>query len=428
MGIPGATPERSAVSTVGYFLLQRWRFAQCPSTKTMNTPHKGPNPGAGVFIPNATSSPGLPSSCSMNPQTPLPAGQGLPSTSSSPRIDWSSGDAKGHRRSLTRHVHSLSEPNRDLISHELDSFNPSTGPRTSYTSPRRPVQRLMPDDPRSRGSPLKPAQNEGIRTSKNPHTYSAARHGHRAKASTDMGSVGVRTMAHRQNSEPSQRLRVRSAGSTNYGDDPFPFHVPGIANRVGSDGGFPTKFQHQLSHAALVPQYPPMYNQTRPLYMHSPSLTSSMPFQNNNSFSQSSACVFPSHSFSSNQPFHKAQESFQIENNDDISQTNFFEPYAPATPTPNHATPQPQVNPYAQDANGLSGQPYYQGSNSFTQQQVIAYKAKTLFSLLIRLRSNTTFTLLSGLIESCSPIKGQPETCLYLRTYVKGFSSRRKQL
>lgn len=372
MGTPEATPERSAVSTVGHVLLEHWRTAKCLNTKTMNTPHKGPNPGAGVFIPNATSSPGLPSSFSMNPQTPLPAGQGLQSKSSPAQADWSYGDAKGHRRSLTRHVYSLSEPNRDMLSHELDSFNPSTGSRTSYTSPRRPAQRSMPDDPRSRGSPLKPAQDEGTRASKNPHTYSAARHGHRAKASTDMGSVGVRTMAHRQNSEPNQRLRVRSAGSTNYGDDPIPLYVPGVANRVGSDGGFPAKFQHQISHAALAPQYPHMYNQTRPLYMHSPSFTSSMSFHNNNSFSQSSACVFPSHSFSSNQPFHKAQESFQIENNDDISQSNFFEPYAPATPTPNHATPQPQVNPYAQDANGLSGQPYYQGSNSYTQQQVIA--------------------------------------------------------
>lgn len=394
----------------------------------MSTPHKGPNPGAGIFIPNGTSSPGLRSSFSMNPQTPLPVGQDLQSTSSSPQVKWSSGDAKGNRGALARHVYSLSEPNRDLLSHGLDSFNLSNGSRTTYSSPRRLAQRSMPDDPRSLGSPLKPAQYEGTKTPKSLHTHSAVRHGNRAKASTDMGSEGCRTIAHRQISEPNQRPRVRSAGSTNYNDNPIPLYVPGVANRLGCDGGLPAGFQHQLSHTALAPQYPHMYNQTRPLYMHGPSLAPSMSFQDNNPFSQSSAHVFPSHSFSSNQPFHKAQESFQIENNDDISQSNFFEPYAPATPTPNHATPQPQVNPYTQDANGLAGPAYYQGSNSYTQQQVIALTAITPFSLLIRLRSNTTSMLPWGLIESCSPTKGQPEIYSYPRTYVKVFSSRQRQL
>ncbi len=362
----------------------------------------------------------------MNPQTPLPAGQDRQSTSSSPQVDWSCGDSESGRRAPARHVYSLSEPNKDLFSNGL---NPSTlpfTPHTSYSSPRRHAQRSMPDDPQSRGSPLKPAQNQDVKSSKSSRTYSAVRRGKsRAQACPDMGSYEGHKMVNRQSSEPSQSMRARSTGSINCNDDPIPFYVPNFANRLGSDRGvFPGGFQHQ----PIPQQYPPMHNQTRPLYMHAPTLTHSMSFHNDNSFGQSTAYVFPSHSFSSNQPFHKAQGCFQVENNDDISQSSFFEPYAPGTPTPNHATPQPQVNPYAQDANGLGGPAYFQGSNNYAQQQVIVSIIVTLVSLLTRRRSNITSTRHWDPIESCSLIRELPKTCLYPRTYVKLFSSRQKQL
>ena len=393
----------------------------------MDKLYKGPNPCAGTFTPISISSPRLHVSSSTNPQTPVPVGQDLRSPSLEYQVDLSNGDSKGYHYNLGRHIHSFSEPNRDKpSSKQLDLASESVGSRTEHSLPRQSEQRSMYYDPRSRGSPLKSSQAEETRPSKNSRKYRfEGRCEDRNQACPDSRAGGSNMRVHRQHSEPNQRQILWTTGPTSNGNDHIPFYVPDFTNRLKNEtGNLPDAFYQQFPLA----QHPPIYNQTRPLHSDTPRSMRSTAIHSNGPFEPISAHVFPSHSLSSNQPFHKAQSSFQIENNDEISQPNFFESFASATSTPAHATPQPQVNPYAQDANGLAGPAYYQGSNNYAQQQVIASIVHRLVPSLTRCRFSTTSTLLSGLIESSSLIREQQETFLYLRTYVKVFSNRQRQL
>ena len=329
----------------------------------MDKTYKNPNPHAGSFTPNNHSSPGIHSSSSTNPRTPVPSGPQWPSFID--QIGWSYGNSEEHRQTLGRHVLSLSEPGRDRYSSgQFNSLSPSSGPYKGYSLPRCHARISMYDDPRSRGSPLRPTQHEDTGLFDNGMIHRRGRRsGDRRQAKSDLGYGG----AHKWGQ--GQRSKSRLTGFMNYNDDPIPLRVPGFANGLGPDTGTsPDTFQQQLPHTTH--DHLSMYNQFRPIFLQNPSITHDTSVPTDIPVNQSSAYFFPSHSLSSNQPFHKAQESLQIENNDEISQPNFFEPYPPATSTPAHATPQPQVNPYAQDANGLTGSAYFQGSNSYGQQQV----------------------------------------------------------
>lgn len=392
----------------------------------MDKLYKGPNPCAGTFTPSSVSSPRLHAPSSIDPRTPVPVSQDLRSPSLEYQVNWSYGETKGYH-SLARHIHSFSEPNREKpFSKQLDLVSASVGSRTQHSLPRQREQKSMYDDPRSRGSPLQPSQVADTRPSKNSRRYRVGgRCEYRIHACPDSRGRGGNMRVHRQHSEPNQRQSLWSTGPTNSGNDHNPLYIPDFSKRLKNDAeNHPDAFQQQLSPAP----HPPMYNQTRPLYSDTSRVAHSTAFHSNGPFEPISASVFPSHSLSSNQQFHKAQGFFQIENNDEISQPNFFEPFASATSTPAHATPQPQVNPYAQDANSLAGPAYYQGSNSYAQQQVMASIVHILVPSLTRCRFSTIFTLLSGLIESSSLIRKPPETFSYLRTYVKVFSSRQRQL
>ena len=331
----------------------------------MEKSYKGPNPLAGSFTPNNLSSPGVRSSSSTYPRTPVPAGPQSPSFID--QVDWSYGDSEGYRRTLGRHVASLSEPSRDkYFSGQPNSLSPSFSPYTRHSLPRRQAPTSMYDDPQSRGSPLKPTQHEDIRPFEDGAGHRPGRRRRdRNQARSDSGYGGGLSLDQWQHSKP------RLTAFMNQNDDPIPFLVPASTNRFGADTGVSRDtFQKQLPHTTH--DQLSMYNQFRPVFLQNRSVAHDVSVRDDIPVTQSSAYVFPSHSLSSNQPFHKAQGSSQIENSDEISQPNFFEPYPPAASTPAHATPQPQVNPYAQDANDLTGSAYFQGSNSYAQQQVIA--------------------------------------------------------
>ena len=69
------------------------------------------------------------------------------------------------------------------------------------------------------------------------------------------------------------------------------------------------------------------------------------------------------------QTYH-AQRMYQGETNGAMATANPYDPFTAATPslaTANHATHQPQVNPYTQDTNNIGGASYYQGQNNFAQ-------------------------------------------------------------
>ena len=73
--------------------------------------------------------------------------------------------------------------------------------------------------------------------------------------------------------------------------------------------------------------------------------------------------------FSNATPLYKTYGKSQGDNNHDASQINLFEQYTtptPSLPSTSH-TPQPQVNPYAQDSTTLGVAAYYQGSNNYPQ-------------------------------------------------------------
>ena len=354
---------------------------KAPDSATMSRIYKGPSSNAGVFIPSNISPLASCSSSSPNPQNPRPASQAPGPPSFQPIVDWSYGDTEGYRRTLGRHFYSLSEPNKD----KRPLSGAPLGSRDRSSLPRRHAQRSMPDDLRSRGSPLRPTEEKGIKSSTNTRAHSTGESGGGSQYNCpDIRSEEGPTVVPKQNSRPNQHLNVRSTGFSNCNNDPIPFHIPAFADRLKAHGGsFPVGPPNQLSHTAHAQQLLPMYNQTRPFDPYEQSSRHGMIFHDNNSLDQPSAFVFPSHSLSSNQPFHKAQGTLQVENNDDITQSNYFEPYAPGTPTPAHPPPQPQVNPYAQDANGLAGSTYYQSSNSYAQQQVNTWIVTPVAFLLI---------------------------------------------
>ena len=362
----------------------------------MDKLYKGPNPRAGSFTPNNLLTSSVHSSLSATPQTPVPP----QSPSFIDQVDWSYWDYERCRQKHGPRVFSRSEPSRDKsFPAQLDSLSPSSGPHTWHSLPRRYARRsVYDDDPQSRGSPLKPTRHEDTKSIKDNS-------GHR----------------------PRRRRGGPSTGFMDLKDDFVPSHAPAFASLLGIDTGVPPDaIQLQLprkGHEDLS-----MYHQLRPTFLQTPSDTHDISISNHTPIDQSPASVLPSHSLSSSQPFHKAQGSFQIENNDEIPQPSFFEPYAPVSATPAHTTPQPQVNPYAQDANGLTGSAFYQSSNSYTQQQVIGQATTALFSALTRNRSNTIFTLPSGLIESSSLTTGPLKTFSFLRTYAKVCNSKRKRL
>ena len=69
------------------------------------------------------------------------------------------------------------------------------------------------------------------------------------------------------------------------------------------------------------------------------------------------------------QTYH-AQRVYQGESNGAMTTANPYDPFTAATPslaTANHATHQPQLNPYTQDTNTMGGASYYQSQNSFAQ-------------------------------------------------------------
>ena len=63
------------------------------------------------------------------------------------------------------------------------------------------------------------------------------------------------------------------------------------------------------------------------------------------------------------------QDPFQSESNGDVSHSNAFDHYtpAPAIGPSSHATPQPQVNPYAQENTTMGSGTYYPGSSNYPQ-------------------------------------------------------------
>ena len=384
----------------------------------MNTPRKGPNPHAGIFTPSSL---GLPSSgpnLLTGPCTPVRAAQILQPISSSCQIDWSY-ENFGVRDDLARRINSFSEPNgRQSLS--VEGARPKDQVSGNwFSSPRNNGRKSMLDDPRSRGSPLKSAQDDT--TSSRRKCYGKKR----TEAYPCVRTERARTMS-ALSSEPSLHPGAWNSGSTHFSDNHIPCRNIAFVNRLAAESeAFTPGLSQEHAHTTVTRDHPQVYHQAYPFDVNAPGSSPSMPFHNSN---HSLGPFFPSHSSSSNQPFHKAQESFQVENTDAIPQANYFEPYASTSATPAHTTPQPQVNPYAQDTSSLAGPTYYQGSGNYTQHQVLGHLPITTLSLLINSRSNTTSMLHSDLTESSSLISGPQRTISSPRIYVRAFSSDQKRL
>ena len=347
----------------------------------MNRLHNGPNPLAGTFTPNKVVSSGSLPSFSMDPQTPIGAGQDLQSSSSSTQVDWSHGNSAGLRDGPARHISSFSEPNERQIYSTTRGFSPNHLATNRFSSPRDNGRKSVLDDPRSRGSPLKPIQGHAT----NYHSKGQAK-----KTSQGHPCIGNggRHFMNRHCSEPSRHPGDWSTGSTNFSDSPVPLYNQGFVYRPEANGGASTSgWPQEDPHPTISNRYPQGYHQACPISSQAPDFAPIMSLHDD-----SFGPFVPSHSSSSNQSFYKAQASFQVDNDAGIPQPNFFEPYASNTVTPGHTTPQPQVNPYAQDASSLAGSAYYQGSGGYPQQQVIVRTFITRV-LLTELRFSTISTL-----------------------------------